>query len=362
MCTVCLVVAGGWLPVLAVCYGSLVSSFLLMFGKNTRMLRMDYNLFLRATQGMFPPAAATAQKESSTRFDRSGLRAFARFLGERQLINKFRWGANGLTLYMHGVKSPLRTTWNRIFPSVRNNSSITLGLDGSVVAHCGRMDAAGLEVLRSHAAADLNGLENQVALAVAQAWQNFREGEIALAERAVGQVPDAEIFVVPPTRTRANRWQRIVFGSLIALSLILFGTIWLFPERLSGMKPVNLTEAQVREFMSLVSTNPNPLIKTGDGAYTQNGFAFDPRNALLGFACFVLPETNLFTSSGLDAVHSTILGTSDLDAWRQNPKRLQLFMNSQFHRAIDEGWLSWQELNLQPADCEAFLHTNRSLI
>ena len=144
--------------------------------------------------------------------------------------------------------------------------------------------------------------------------------------------------------------------------LALNGLLFFRPAWMEDVKPVNVPEAQVREFMSLVSTNPNPLIKTGEGSYTQNGFAYDPRNALLGFACFVLPETNLFTPRGLDAIHSTILGTSDLDAWRQNPKRLQLFMNSQFHRAIDESWLSWHELNLQPADCEAFLHTNHSLI
>ena len=357
MCAACLSVAAGWVPLLTVVYASMISSFFTMFAKNSRLLRMDNNLFLRATQGMLPPAAATAQKNSSTHLDRSSLRSFARFLGERQLVNNFRWGINGLTLYMHGVKSPLMTTWNRIFPSVRNNSSVTLGWDGLVAAHCGRIDVAGLEVLRSQSTANLAGLENQVALAVSQAWQNFLEEKITSAERAVGQVPDSEIFVVPPSRTRANRWQRIVFGSLIALCLILFGTIWLFPERLSGMNPVSLTGSQVHEFMSLVSTNPNPLIKTGEGAYSQDGFAFEPRNALLGFACFVLPETNLFTPRGLDAIHSTILGTSDLDAWRQNPKRLQLFMNSQCHRAIYEGWISWQDLNLQPADCEAFLHT-----
>jgi hypothetical protein len=175
----------------------------------------------------------------------------------------------------------------------------------------------------------------------------------------------SEVFVVPPARAKSMRWWRIFIGASVVLMmsgmmLRFMPSAWM--ARLDGMKPVSITEAQVHEFMSLVSTNPNPMIKTGDGSYTQNGFAFDPRNALLGFACFVLPETNLFTPRGLDAIHSIILGTSDLDAWRQNPKRLQLFMNSQYHRVIHEGWLSWSELNLQPADCEAFLHTNRSSI
>jgi RNA polymerase sigma-70 factor (ECF subfamily) len=366
MCAACLSVAAGWVPVFTVVYASLISSFFTMFANNSRLLRMDSNLFLRATQGMLPPADAMAQKESSTRFDQPSLRAFARFLGERQLVTNFRWGTSGLTLYVPGVKSPSMTTWNRIFSSVRNQSNFTLGWDGLVIAQCRKMDLAGLEVLRSHSTADLPRLENQVALAVAQSWQNFRAGKIADAERAIGQVSDTDIFIVPPTRTRAQFWRRVFVGIMLTVSLSLMAMVWLFPERLSSMKPVNLTEAQVHEFMSLVSTNPNPLVPEtlpgGQKGYTQNAFAFDPRNALLGFACFVLPETNLFTPRGLDAIHSTILGTSDLDAWRQNPKRLQLFMNSQFHRAIYEGWISWPELNLQPADCEAFLHTNRSSI
>ncbi len=364
MCAVCLFIAAGWVPVFTVVYASLLTSSLTMFIKNSRLLRMDNNLFLRATQGMLPPATTTATKESSTRFDRSSLRAFARFLGERQLVNNFRWGINGLTLYMHGVKSPLMAIWNRIFPSVRNNSSVTLGWDGLVVAHCGRIDAAGLEVLRRHATADLPGLENQVALAVAETWQNFRAGNFTGAQRAIGQVPDAEIFVVPPTRTRAQFWQRLFFGSMLTICLLMMALVWLFKERLSGMKPVYLTEAQVREFFSLISTNPNPLVPEkligGEKGYSQKGFAWDPHNALFG--CLVLPGTNVFTPRGLQAVYSTILGSDDLEKWRQKSNRLQSFVNSQYQRAIYEGWVSWPLLNLQPADCEAFLHTNRSLI
>jgi RNA polymerase sigma-70 factor (ECF subfamily) len=364
MCAVCLVVAVGWLPVLAVCYASLVSSFLLMFAKNTRSARMDNNIFLRATQGMLPPADTMAQQESSTRMNRSDLRAFARFLGERQLVSNFRWGINGLTLYLPGVKSPLMTTWNRIFPSVRNMSNFTLGWNGLVNAHCGKMDVGGLEVLRSQSTADLSGLENQVALAVSQAWQNFRAGKISDAERAIGQVPDADIFIVPPTRTRAQFWQRVFVGIMLTISLTLMAIVWLFPEKLSGMKPVNLTEAQVRAFLSMSTTNPNPLIPEnligGQKGFTQKSYVYDPTMAL--FDCLVLPSTNLFTPRGLQAVHSIILGSDDLEKWRQNSNRLQLFVNSQYHRAIYEGWISWPELNLQPSDCEAFLHTNRSSI
>ncbi|MEI8291568.1 MAG: sigma-70 family RNA polymerase sigma factor [Verrucomicrobiota bacterium] len=364
MCAACLSVAAGWMPVLTVAYASFLSSFLTVFPQNSRLLRMDYNLFLRAMQGMLPPINAPAQKESSTRFDRSSLRAFARFLGERQLVTKFRWGKNGLTLYMHGVKSPLMTTWNRIFPSVRDNSNLTLGWDGLVAAHCGRIDAAGLEVLRSHSTANLAEMENQVALAVTQAWRNFQAGNFTDAERAIGQVPDAEIFVVPPTRTRAQFWLRIFFGGMLTVSLLLIASVWLFSERFSGMKPVNLTEAQVREFFSLINTNPNPIIKhigiDGKDGFAQKAFQWDPFNSLSG--CLLLPETNLFTPKGIQAIHATAISSQSLEVWRRSPQsqRVQgVLFNSKSYRALLEGWLSWQDLDLQPADCEAYLHTNR---
>ena len=73
--------------------------FFTLFSDRSHPLRMDYNLFLRATQEMLPPADRLAQKESSLRFGRAELRAFARFLGERQLATNFRWGKDGLILF-----------------------------------------------------------------------------------------------------------------------------------------------------------------------------------------------------------------------------------------------------------------------
>ena len=356
----------GWLPVSA--NSTLMMFYILLFiiGCGSRPMRMDYNLFRRALQKLFEPAPAEkASTGTLFRLNKSQLLAFARFLGNRLLVVDYLWREQGLILRL----SPLKTSFGDVLGSLgfysisgRRFSFLLLEWNGTVSAQLGIKDEEALVASEGRSLPGSEDLENQVAAAVESAWRHFRNGEPALAERAVGQVPETDIFIVPPARSKAVRLQRGVMIFFLALMLALNGLLFFRPAWMEDVKPVNLTEAQVHEFMSLVSTNPNPLIKTGEGAYTQNGFAWDPRNALLGFACFVLPETNLFTSSGLDAIHSTILGTSDLDAWRQNPKRLQLFMNSQFHRAIDDGWISWQELNLQPADCEAFLHTNRSLI
>ena len=359
MCAVCLSVAASCLPVIAVIYTCLFSSFLTMFTNRSRPLRMDYNLFLRATQGMLPPIDLAVQKGSSVRFDRAALRAFARFLGERQLVNNFRWGADGLVLYLPAMKSPFVKTWAAIFPSVRRNSYIALGWDGSVAAHCGKNDAAGLAALQNNSTPDLAPLKNQVAAAVAWTWQSFREENIPLAERAIGQIPDTEIFIVPPIRTTANRWQRLWIGSLMAAALILLGTSWLFSERLSGLKPVSVSDAQVHEFMSLVSTNPNPLVPENIGGtrgYTRKSFAWDPDMAL--FTCMLLPETNLFTVHGLQMLRASIFSGEDPQI-QDKSKNLWLCQTPLAKRALFAGWIGWPDLNLTPEDVSKEIHQGK---
>ena len=336
-----------------------------------RPMRMDYSLFLRAAHGQLKIFDGMDDAPSANHFDRRALKSFARFLGAHLLVNNFRWETNGLALRLPLVANRFLTNMGVLFmpPICRNCSHISLGFNGEVVARCGKTDLKDLSALKTAARTGSQELESVVAEIVGQAWQEFRSGNLAAAERILGDSPESEVFIVPPARAKSMRWWRIWIGvsvvlMMAAMMLRLLPSAWM--AKLDGMRPVSITEAQVLEFMSLVSTNPNPFVPEnsidGGKGYTQKGFAFDPRNALLGFACFVLPETNLFTPRGLDAIHSTILGTSDLAAWRQNPRRLQLFMNSQYHRVICEGWVSWPELNLQPADCEAFLHTNSSSI
>lgn len=89
--------------------------------------------------------------------------------------------------------------------------------------HCEKNDAAGLATMQNNVTTDLMSLENQVTAVIAQAWRNFREGNTVLAERAIGQIPDTEIFVMPPARTAANRWTVIVFGGLVILMFALQG-------------------------------------------------------------------------------------------------------------------------------------------
>ena len=321
-----------------------LSLLVTLFTKGSSGLQMDYNLFLRATQGLLPPTGLPAQKESSIRFDCAALRAFGRFLGERQLAGNFRWGTDGLILYLPAVKSPFVKTWAAIFPSIRNNSYIALGWNGSVAARCGKKDAADLEALRSNSVSDPTSLQNQVAMAVSQAWQNFREGKITFAERAMGQIPDTEIFVVPPMRTRANRWYIIVTCCLLIFFLIERAPF--FQLGLSGLEPVSVTETEVRAFLDDIPPNPAP-----------NRFD-SPVLAL--FTCLVLPPTDLFSPEGLRAIRDDVAGGGGFDFLKQSDSRAQAIFNAPLLlRAVADGWISWSVLAMQPSDAAAFLRTNR---
>jgi RNA polymerase sigma-70 factor, ECF subfamily len=331
-----------WLPSDVLFPALMLSLLVTLFTKGSCGLQMDYNLFLRATQGLLPPAGLPAQKEPSIRLDRAALRAFARFLGERRLAGKFRWGTDGLMLYLPAVKSP--TTWAAIFPSARNTSNITLGWDGSVAVCCGKKDTADLEALRSNSVSDPAALQKQVALAVSQAWRNFHEEKTALAERAIGQIPDTEIFVVPPSRTKANRWSIIVACCLLIFFLIEHAPF--FQLGLSGLEPVSVTETEVRAFFNDIPPNPGPN-------------RFDSPVLALS-TCLVLPPTNLFSPEGLRAMRDDVAGSGGFDSLKQSDSRAQAIFNAPLlRRAVAGGWISWSDLAMQPLEAAAFLRTNR---
>jgi len=265
------------------------------------------------------------------------------------LVNNFRWGAGGLTLCLPAMKSSWPALWGQLYPMTGINSTVALGWNGSVTAHCRKRDAAVLQTMRGSPAADPAGLEKQVAGAMSAAWQYLRAGNINLAERAVGQIPDAEIFVVPTHRIRASRWLRAVFIVIAAMCLMLLVGGWLFQERLSGMKPVNLTEAQVRAFLSMITTNPNPIIGN-----EQEGYPYDPGTAL--FDGLVLPSTNLFPPAGLRGMRDAVAGNGGFELLKQQGGQAQWVFGAPLARhAVADGWIGWSDLEIQPSDAAAFL-------
>ena len=349
MSSVYLGIGLGWVPIDVLMPVITLSLFFILFSNRSRPLRMDYNLFLRATQGILQPADLPGHKESSTRFDRAALRAFARFLGERQLAGNFRWGTDGLILYLPAVKSPFVTTWNSIFPSVRNNSYIALGWDGSVAARCGKKDAADLEALRSNSVSNFASLQNQVAMAVSQAWRNFREGKIAFAEQAIGQIPDAEIFVVPPARTRANRWTIILFGGILILNIIVQAHSFLVWY--SGRKPVLVPEPEIRRALKQLD---HPM---SVDSQVINDDLHDVRYVL--FVCEVFPPTNLFTPEAWAATRQEVLKEEERSAPKQMPagmSRARLFLQDRnCAKTFANGWLTETEIGFTRDDLRQFI-------
>jgi RNA polymerase sigma factor (sigma-70 family) len=80
----------------------------LMWLTRKQPVRMDYSLFLRANLGMLevPPADLSADAPVA-RLEKSGLMRFARFLGDRWLVNDYRWRPEGLLLRQKFL-NPLR--------------------------------------------------------------------------------------------------------------------------------------------------------------------------------------------------------------------------------------------------------------
>jgi hypothetical protein len=138
-----------------------------------------------------------------------------------------------------------------------------------------------------------------------------------------------------------------------AVMLVLVAVQFLLSAWMSGLKPVSLTEAEVRAFLSTVTTNPNPVING-----TQRSHPSSPTTALFG--CLVLPSTNLFSEGALRAMRDEVAEGQGFEALKNSDWRAQWVFNAPLaRRAVASGWISWSDLGIQPADSAAFLRTNR---
>jgi hypothetical protein len=64
-------------------------------------------------------------------------------------------------------------------------------------------------------------LETQVATAVRYAWRQFRNGNIPAAEKALGEKPEKEIFVVPPVRAASTHWKEAQLAFVVVLFAVM---------------------------------------------------------------------------------------------------------------------------------------------
>ena len=125
-------------------------------------------------------------------------------------MSDFRRTNESLILQLTPVKATFQSlTWNFAYLFFRRkNSSLTLKPDGTAVA---TLDAADLKTLNRICPGlrlESQALESCVTTAATLAWRQFRAGDFASAERTLGQVPDAEVFVRPVKKTLSTQLQR----------------------------------------------------------------------------------------------------------------------------------------------------------
>lgn len=185
-----------------------------------RPVRMDYNLYLRASQGLLRvDSGRIANKVEQLTADE--LLMFARFLGGRWPVHNFRWEANGLYLQLPPVGTKfLKNLFEGIMPFFRKQDSwIRLARDGSVEANIGTDDFADIAALSGgHASRDELG--HQVSRALERAWSAFRMGELKIADETLGNLKDSEVFLVPPDQAQATKLWRFITIAAISLMLI----------------------------------------------------------------------------------------------------------------------------------------------
>ncbi len=187
--------------------------------------RMDNSLFFRAMMGMLEtPSPASPVTNPAEGLTKAELKRFANFLAERNLTNSFRWLPEGLLVRQTFTKLPWpadkTTQFKAALPHApRDSSNVLLHWNGEVTAHFSEADERTQRVLKPEEAELREKVEVQVAAAATQAWQAFRSGDTAAADRALGEQADSEIFHVPPARAAAMRWRQASLGLVVLLFL-----------------------------------------------------------------------------------------------------------------------------------------------
>ncbi|MGC3960018.1 MAG: RNA polymerase sigma factor [Verrucomicrobiota bacterium] len=210
----------GLIPASAYSYFCIAGFLWLMWVIRQRPMKMDNSLFLRAMMGsLMTPASERVVAQTDESFSKAELIVFGRFLNDRHLVNDFRWNPDGLLLRQSfHQQAGLGMQPARFSRLSLDSSNIQLHWRGEVSACFSEADQRSGRMLKPEETTTRRQVEEQVALAVAYAWQEFRRGNLVAADGALGEKPDAEIFLVPPARAASTRWLQ----AMLALPVILF--------------------------------------------------------------------------------------------------------------------------------------------
>lgn len=332
----------GLFPPMFVCLLTGIYTFATL-GRKDRPSRIDYSLFLRAAQKMLPSTSVPAPRAIPPP-SRHELLAFARFMGEQWLIRDFHWELKGLVLYLPPVSSSfLKNIRHSFLPLHRNGSLIQLLWDGSVSAHCGEKDFAALHAMEVGRCCSIGDLEEQVGIAVEQAWREYRHGHVAASQRLLGEVTEEAVFLVPPYRSKAVRWQRFALGLTLILMAVLLMVMHLRPQWLSDLKPVVLSETDVRA----------AFVKFGQQGEKR---AFSDVITYPLMNCFVLPAQGDFDEATFSTLRNQLLQSSQFDPNGTADDNVNRLENDWLlERAVVAGWLTLDELKVTSAGMKNYL-------
>ncbi len=206
-----LAVGLGWMPIMWVGFFVLIQAVMQMAFYAERPLRTDYNLFLRAAERILPGGqVASAIKPEQFQATEADRFRFARFLGKRWLVSNFRRTNHDLILQLTPVKVTFQSlSWNLAYLVFRRKSSrLVLRADGTALATLNPADFKILNRICPGERLESQALENRVTAATTLAWQQFRAGDLAAAERTLGQIPDSDVFIKPVKKSMSTQLQR----------------------------------------------------------------------------------------------------------------------------------------------------------
>lgn len=340
--TLCMLALGlEWLPSSFGMLPSVAGSAVIFVASKWSPARMDYSLFLRARQGLLRSQSVANPTRLAESMSRADLMHFARFLGSRWLASWHRWDPQGIMLRLPPVRPGFfRSMVLMNFSISPRTSHVLLRKDGTVVAHCGEGDAGELVGVQPNAVLDLRQLEREVAESVTHAWRAFREGDAESAARGLGEIPESDIFVVPPARSPFQRWRRIVLGVTSVLGLVLMFRLWrddqLRMVRGRDLKPVTATEPEIR-----VALDPQGK----QGASASN--ALPDLNRFFGWVG-ILPDQALFASNHWVALRRRLVDEG-FTSNRTPAERLdQLLGSRDLVLFCANGWFSPEDFGLTP--------------
>jgi hypothetical protein len=207
------------------------------------------------------------------------------------------------------------------------------------------VDARPQRVLKPEEAELRKKVETQVAAAVTWAWQEFRNGNIAAVDHALGEKSDSEIFHVPPVRAASMRWRQASLGFVVLLFLVMM-LVGKYPQILKpffGRHPkaiqfLPFSELQVRAMLAQVGevgvTGSNALCRL-DGGWSQME---------------VLPAKTLFSSNGWVVLREHLLMERYSLGGTAAQRAARLLDTPDLLRAVANGWFGPQDFGLTPEE------------